>query len=330
LKRNDAILRLLRRADGFLSGAELGAALGISRAALWKRVGALRDKGFLIEGSSGRGYRLLGSPGFSPEELRESLKGGLGREIVFHGQTTSTNETAMALASGGAPHGTVVVADSQSGGKGRLGRKWASPPGCNIYMSVILRPSIPPRDAPLLTLLAAVSSALALRRATGIEAMIKWPNDIVARGRKIGGVLLEMRGEPDRVAYAVLGVGINVNMKRKALPVDVRPHATSVLEETGGEYPRAGLMAGVLDELSSGLDALEKEGAAPLIGKCRELSSTLRKRVRVKTGSETFTGTALDMDHEGRLLVRTQKGEVRRVSSGDVEMLRAVRHSSPG
>jgi BirA family biotin operon repressor/biotin-[acetyl-CoA-carboxylase] ligase len=324
LNRNDAILRLLRQADGFISGTEASASLGISRAALWKRINSLRGKGFQIEGSSGTGYRLLESPGFSAEELRTSVRGGLLRQVVFHGQAESTNDIAMRLAGGGAPHGTVVAADSQTGGKGRMGRAWASPPGCNIYMSVILRPSITPRYATLLTLLASVSSADALRAMTGIEAGIKWPNDIVVGTRKLGGILLEMRSELDRVLHAVVGIGINVNMRLKELPGDLREQATSVLAETGVEHPRVGIMAAVLDRLFAGLVTLERKGPSRLIGQWREFSSTLQRTVRVKTERESFTGRAMDIDREGRLLVRTRGGGTRTVSSGDVEMLRTV------
>jgi BirA family biotin operon repressor/biotin-[acetyl-CoA-carboxylase] ligase len=320
-ERADSVLRLLSGSDGFVSGTGLSASLGITRAALSKRVKSLRKKGFQIEASSGRGYRLRSAPGFSAEELRTSVSGGLGREAYFYTETISTNEVAMRLAGEGGAHGAVVAADSQTGGKGRLGRRWASPRGGNIYMSVILRPGIHPKDAPALALITAAAGATALRRLTGVKAMIKWPNDIVSGGKKLGGILLEMRSEPDRVLYAVAGVGINVNVPPGALPPDVRQHATSVLAETGREYPRTTLMAGVLDDISSGLESFIEEGPKPLIQRFRGLSSILGKRVNVRIAGESLTGTAMDIDREGRLMLETPGG-VRRVTSGELRMLR--------
>lgn len=315
------IRRLWERAD-FVSGAELSGALGITRAALWKRINSLRSRGFLIEGSRGRGYKLSGTPELSAEEIRLSTKGELGREVVFFEKVDSTNDLAMDLALRGSPHGAVVVADSQSRGRGRLGRRWASPAGANIYMSVILRPEIQPKDATLLTVASSVACASAVRKLTGLNAGIKWPNDIIVSRRKLGGILLEMRSEPDRVVFAVVGIGLNVNIRAGGLPPDVRPMATSILIETGRRIGRPLLIAGILDELDGELKALKGEGAGPLLNKWRSLSVTIGKRVRVATAREMFTGHALDIDDEGLLVVKAEDGELRTVSSGDLTMLR--------
>lgn len=318
----DALLALFERAGGFVSGEDAGRALGITRTAFWKKVNALRRKGFEIESRRGMGYRLLGTPEFSAEELSGLITGALGRKLLFLDETTSTNDVAMGLAASGEPEGTVVIAERQSRGRGRLGRRWVSPPGGNIYMSVILRPALHPRDATLLTLLISVASALALRETTGLDVRIKWPNDLQARGLKLGGILLETRAEPDLIAHAVVGIGVNVNMRASDFPASIRDIATSVLRETGVRHRRTPIAAAILNHMAVELSALKKEGRGQLLKKWRELSSTIGREVRVAEGAETFEGTAMDIDDEGRLLLRLPSGRLRRISSGDLAVVR--------
>lgn len=308
-----------------VSGQRLGGELGVSRAALWKKINSLRAKGYEIRAVPGKGYRLVFAPEFSSEGIRSLLKAGKGREILFLQKTKSTNELAMEIASGGAPHGSVVIADSQTGGKGRLGRKWHSPPGVNVYMSVILRPELPPRQAALLTLLSAVSSANALRKASGLEVAIKWPNDLIVGGRKLGGILLEMRSEPDRIIHAVVGIGINVNESR--FPAELAETATSVFKETGSRLRRTDVAAHVVNELDAWLSVMKEKGGQAVIDEWKRLDETLGRQVRVVSGGETLAGLAEDIDGEGRLVVRTQEGKTRLISSGDVWPLRPP-HSS--
>lgn len=267
-------------------------------AAMWKQI---RVKKGVID------------PPPSVEELKASIRGGLGKKIILLDRVESTNDLAMELAEKGSPHGMVVIADSQSSGKGRLGRKWLSPSGANIYMSVILRPGIPPGDATLLTLLGSVSCALALKKLTGVDVSIKWPNDLMVYQKKLGGILLEMRSESDRILFAVAGIGINVNKT----PSRVRSFATSIFDETGRWHKRTPLIAGILDEISEELEAL-KGGSGPLLDKWRRLSSTLGKNVRVTAGKETFSGLAGDIDEKGRLIIKTRDGSLRTASSGDL------------
>lgn len=325
MKRSDTadrkVLELLGEKD-FVSGEEAARSLGVSRAALWKRINTLRRKGFAIESRRGLGYRLVEAPEFSAEELRSLVRGPLGRRIIFLRETGSTNDAAMELAASGEPHGTVVVAERQTHGKGRLGRRWVSPAGRNIYMSVILRPGLRPGEVTLLTLLSSVAACLALRETTGLEARIKWPNDIQAAGRKLGGILLETRAEPDVISHAVAGIGINVNMPASNFPASIRDIATSVLRETGEKHRRTPIAAAVLNRMSEELGALGKEGRKPLLRKWRELSSTLGKRVRVTEGDAAFTGTAMDIDDEGRLILRLPNRRLRKISSGDLTTLR--------
>lgn len=312
---------MLKRQGEHVPGAELARALGISRAALWKRISSLRKRGLAIEAARGRGYRLAGVPDLSPEVLRASVRGALGRRVVFIDTVDSTNEIAMGLAASGAAHGTVVLAGSQKKGKGRLGRRWVSPAGCNIYMSVVLRPEVRPREAGILTLVAAVAAAAALKDVASLDVRIKWPNDLIVSGRKVGGILTEVRSEPDRILHAVVGVGINVNMKAGDFPRDLRDSATSVFMETGRMHSRTELAAAVLNVLDGEFRSFRQKGSGPLLARLRGLSSTLGKEVSVAAGTETFTGVAEDLDDEGCLVLKGPEG-TRRICSGDVTHLR--------
>jgi BirA family biotin operon repressor/biotin-[acetyl-CoA-carboxylase] ligase len=316
LRTNERILEILKRGH-FVSGAVMGSELGISRTALWKRIKSLREKGFQIEASPGKGYRLMKTPELSLDELRSLLK---GIRVVLLDKTSSTNELAMDLAVMGYPEGSVIIADAQTEGKGRLGRKWFSPKGVNIYMSVILKPSIPPKDAAVLTLISAVSCAHAVRRLTGADVRIKWPNDLMVSGKKLGGILLEMRSELDRILFAVAGIGINVNMER--FKDEISQSATSIFIETGKRHSRTALIVEILKEMNRWLKTLDKTGKASILNEWRRLSSTLGRNVMVVSGSETIKGVAEDIDEEGRLVIKTKDGSFKHISSGDVKMLR--------
>jgi len=327
LRRNsptgEKLLKILEGAGGaFVSGEDAARTLHITRAALWKRVNSLRNKGFTIESRRGLGYRLASAPEFSVEEIKGAARGKLGKEIVFLDETTSTNEVAMGLAAEGLPHGTVVIAEMQKKGRGRLGRHWVSPAGENIYMSVILRPALGPRDATLLTLLSSVACATAIMETTGLEVNIKWPNDVQVGGRKLGGILLETRTEPDVISHAVVGIGVNVNMRASDFPASIKKIATSVLRETGKTARRAPIAAAILNRMDAELKALEKKGRGPLLKKWMGLSSTLGKKVKVTGADGVLTGTAMGIDDEGRLLLRLPNRRLKKISSGDVVMVR--------
>ncbi|MDP2277835.1 MAG: biotin--[acetyl-CoA-carboxylase] ligase [Nitrospirota bacterium] len=326
----DRIIRMFKEKDGFISGEEMSRRLGITRAAFWKKIKALRERGYVIEGSTAKGYRLIKTPEFSVEELKILVKGDFGKEIIFRESLDSTNTLAMELAEKGVSHGTVVIADRQLKGKGRLGRTWFSLPKGNIYMSVIVRPEIEPKDATLLTIMSAISCARAIRNSTrnesfptGLEVKIKWPNDLMVSERKLGGILTEMKSDQDRIVFAVIGIGINVNAHLDAFPVDVRAVATSVIEELGGEkLSRTLIIAAILNELERWFKVLIKGGRIQLINEWKKLSSTLGRKVKVVSGKDTFSGIAEDIDGEGMLILRLPSGVLKRVSAGDVIMLR--------
>ena len=327
----EGIVRMFKEKDGFISGEEMSRRLGITRAAFWKKIKALRERGYVIEGSTAKGYRLIKTPEFSVEELKILVKGDFGKEIIFHESIDSTNTLAMELAEKGVPHGTVVIADRQLKGKGRLGRTWFSPPKGNIYMSVIVRPEIEPKDATLLTIMSAISCARAVRNSTGIEVKIKWPNDLMVSERKLGGILTEMKSDQDRIVFAVIGIGINVNASLDAFPSDVRAAAASVIEELrkgkgikgdSPEISRTLIIAAILNELERWFKVLIKGGRIQLINEWKKLSSTLGRKVKVVSGKDTFSGIAEDIDDEGMLILRLPSGGLKKISAGDVIMLR--------
>jgi BirA family biotin operon repressor/biotin-[acetyl-CoA-carboxylase] ligase len=327
----EGIIRMFREKDGFVSGEEMSRRLGITRAAIWKKIKALRERGYVIEGSTAKGYRLIKTPEFSVEELKTLVKGDFGKEIIFHESLDSTNTLATGLADKGIPHGTIVIANHQLKGKGRFGRTWFSPPQGNIYMSVIVRPEIEPKDATLLTIMSAISCARAVRNSTGIEVKIKWPNDLMVSERKLGGILTEMKSDQDRIVFAVIGIGINVNAHLDAFPVDIRAVATSVIEELRegkgikGYSPgisRTLIIAAILNELERWFKVLIKGGRIQLIKEWKKLSSTLGRKVKVISGKDAVSGIAEDIDDEGMLILRLPSGGLKKISTGDVIMLR--------
>ncbi|WP_423744735.1 biotin--[acetyl-CoA-carboxylase] ligase (plasmid) [Haladaptatus sp. SPP-AMP-3] len=308
-------------ADGPISGPELADSLGISRNAIWKHVEALRTAGFEIESTSG-GYFLDDVPEFGP-----SVEYGLDApfSIEYHDSIGSTNDRARKLAEEGAED-VVVLADEQVGGRGRLERAWVGPSG-GVWLSLVLRPDIPPAHAPLLTLAAAVAVARAAREA-GVPAEIKWPNDVLVSesnegqseqgtaagargGEKLCGILTEMEGEANRVSWVIVGPGINVN-----IPADDLPEGATSVQEVVGSVNRRVFVQQVLEEF----DALRTDVDAVLPA-WRELSATLGQRVRVETPDGDVVGTAVDIVTPGALVVETEDGDVR-VHAGDCDHLR--------
>lgn len=215
-----------------------------------------------------------------------------------------------------------MLADSQEKGKGRLGRFWISPSGVNIYMSIITRPEADPEDATLLTIMAAVGCTIALRRITDLNVSIKWPNDLMASGKKLGGILTEMKTCPGRVIFAIIGIGINVNVDIDVFPDDVKKIATSVKNETSKVYSRTEIIAEILNELDKWYKILKGMGKKILLTEWQRLTSTLGREVKVSVGKETFAGLAESLDDKGMLILRLMSGELKRISSGDLTILR--------
>ncbi len=305
--------------DAFVSGEVISERLGLSRAAVWKHVKALRDQGYRIEAAPARGYRLNESPDrLGALELRPLIRTRrLGKTLHVFPELGSTNDEARSRAEKGAADGEVVLAEAQSAGRGRRGRSWSSPPGKNVYLSVILRPDLPPARAPELTLLASVALCDQIR-AEGVDAGIKWPNDELAGGRKLAGILTELATDPERVQWVVLGMGVNVNAEPGDLPEELRPLATSLAGELGRPVARAPFVTGLLATLEGWLDRHAAEGFGPVRAAWRERSHTLGREVRARVGEREVEGVAEDIDETGALLVRA-RGKLERVLAGDVE-----------
>ncbi len=318
------ILELFRSGDGVVSGAALSKALGVSRTAVWKHVKGLRVKGYQIEAVPSKGYRLLSSP-----EILTNLDitAGLatkrvGSSVLCLKETDSTNSVAFKMAEEGAPEGTVVIADTQSAGKGRLGRVWLSPPGVNLYCSVVLRPAIAPVAACQLTFLSVVAVARAVERCTKLKPQIKWPNDILINGKKVAGLLNEMNAETEKVNFVVLGIGVNLNLRLSTLSEGLLRHpATSLLEEGGEEVDRIRFARVLLEELDQLYDNFLVEGDGPVRAEWLARSAIKGRSVKVSQQDREFRGVVQGVDSFGALLVLLGDGTLETVLSGDVALL---------
>jgi len=319
---DEKILSILRTSDTYVSGEELCKLAGISRAAIWKHIEKLRGEGYEIEALPHLGYKMTAIPDrLIPSEIKWKLKTKtLGSQIISYTKIGSTNDVAYGLAEKGMKEGLVILAEEQEAGKGRQGRRWASPAKSGIYMSCILRPEISPAEIPKITLLAAVSVATAIRNMLGAVAEIKWPNDILVNHKKVCGILTEMKAEQDRVAFIVVGIGVNVNTSMKYLPRG----ATSLREETARDktISRIDLVRGILQTFEAQYDILKKEGFEKIIEEWKHLTAMLGAHIKVVMAHRQIEGTAHDIDPDGSLIVRLDTGVLEKVSSGDVVMVR--------
>lgn len=244
----------------------------------------------------------------------------IGRRLHVHEAVDSTNDLAMALGRQGHPEGTVVLADRQRRGKGRLGRGWESPPGVGIWTSILLRPAIRPAQAPLLSLVAGVAVADAIREAAELAPALKWPNDVLIRDRKAVGILTELDAEGEQLRQAVVGIGINVNQAPGDFPEEIRESATSLRMAKGTPVSRLDLLLHLYGQFEAWYLRFQGEGGAPIVAGWKERSVMLGRRVRISTDGVTWEGIASDVDADGALLVRTASGEVRRVLAGEVTL----------
>ncbi|WP_240688920.1 biotin--[acetyl-CoA-carboxylase] ligase [Ammoniphilus sp. YIM 78166] len=317
----DQILRMFKEAKGeFLSGESLSQALQCSRTAIWKHIEELRVEGYQFEAVRRSGYRLVAVPDIPyPEEVMSGLDTRiLGKVVHFFPTIDSTQHRAHALAKEGAPEGTVVIADEQVGGKGRLGRVWHSPPSTGISMSLLLRPKLELHRCPQLTLLAAVALVEAIRQETGLPVTIKWPNDILLNGKKICGILTELNAESDCINYLIIGMGINVNTP--SFPEEIGQIATSLMLEKGEPVKRVKLIQNILGKLEDLYAQYLEEGFAPIKARWESHAISIGKRVIIRQLSGTMVGMALGIDDDGVLLVQKDDGSLEKVYSADIEI----------
>jgi len=317
------ILSALRENPDGVSGAELAEQLKISRAAVWARIEELRQLDYDIEAGPHFGYKLINSPdALHADDLLARLGKTkvIGRDIQVFEQTTSTNDVIEKLARDSVKEGVVVFAESQTKGRGRLGRKWISPTHKGLWFSILLRPDLRPQEATQLT----VASAIALRRAiqseTGLKPEIKWPNDILIGGKKVAGILTELSAELDKVRYVILGIGIDVNQDANEFPAELKKIATSLKIEAGETISRAELAVSILQEL-------DEDYSRICAGKFPEVADewegncvTIGKNVMVQIGERKIRGRAESLDDDGALLLRSEHGHLERITGGDVTL----------
>lgn len=321
--RKTTIVEMLKKAgENFISGESIAGELKISRTAVWKHIQTLRKNGYEILSSERRGYKLKDAPDILlPSEIQIGLDTQIiGKEMHYQPSVDSTNQLAKKLAYHGAADGAIVVAEEQTGGKGRLDRNFYSPRGKGIWFSIILRPNFLPKDAPKFTLMAAVAVAETMTR-FNLKAEIKWPNDILHDGRKLVGILTEMTGEIGRIDYLVIGVGINANISRDEFPKELRDIASSLSEIKGGEISRVEFFRALLEEFDKLYREVNAAGFDKIIERWRKYNVTLGKDIRVISASsdDSFTGKAIDLNHDGALVVETADG-LRAVYAGDVSI----------
>jgi BirA family biotin operon repressor/biotin-[acetyl-CoA-carboxylase] ligase len=283
---------------------------------LWKHIQVLKDAGYDIVAVPHLGYRLISSPDrlFASEVTRELNTKFIGKKVYYFDSVSSTMDAALQLGIKGSTEGTIILAETQTKGRGRLGRNWFSPKYKGIYLSLILRPKILPNQTPLLTLMAAVSICEAIKEKTGLNCQIKWPNDILIHHKKLGGILTELNAETDVSRFIVIGMGLNVNNEKKTIPVG----ATSLKEQKEKDLNRLDLLQEILRKIEANYLTFQKKGSQAIIEAWREWSISLGRRVRVNCQKQHIEGEALDIDIDGGLLIRNDSGLIQKVMSGDV------------
>ena len=299
-----SLLKLLRENNGYISGEMLGKELGISRVSVWKHIMSLRQAGFVISASS-HGYRLIESP----DALLGCEFPQLESKIHHFDTVKSTMDIARDFADKGTEPGTIVVSEIQSGGRGRLGREWSSPSG-GIYFTVILRPDISPLYAPRLNLMTSVAVAKTFKRLLGVQVELKWPNDVLIYGKKVCGILAEMRAELDQIKYVNIGIGINVNNSI----LEYTDKAIALKDIKGRDISRKELFHEVVGEILKQQKSIQ---SGAILNEWRHYSATLNKKVSISGFGGEITGTAVDIESNGALIVKTQDGTTTTVIAGD-------------
>lgn len=319
-RRIDKLIHLLvENATVVVPGPKIAGHIGVTRATVWQWIEKLRHQGVEIRGLPGDGYQLQKLPDLLMPSLISSALGEceIGRKFVHYAVVGSTNTQALLMAGNGAPHGTVVAAEEQTAGRGRFGRTWHSERFAGIYVSVILRPPLAPSAAPILTLMAGVAIHQAVTEVSGLAADIRWPNDLLVEGKKIGGVLTEMSAEVDRIHAVVVGIGLNVN--HQDMPDDIRPFAASMRMASGRTYSRVQLLAGVLRQIDHFYHVLLEQGSGAIARAWAERSKFAHgMRVRVKTSAGESAAITEGLDPNGSLRLRFDDGRAESLTSGEV------------
>ncbi|MBQ9697941.1 MAG: biotin--[Acidaminococcaceae bacterium] len=305
-----------------VSGEEISIQLGVSRTAVWKHIQSLKNAGYDIESVPKKGYILHKAPDLlRPEEIVAHLSTKwVGHHIHYLKEANSSNEVGKGLADKGCADGTVIVAEEQTSGKGRLSRGWFSPAGCGVWCSVVLRPPFMPSEASKCTLLAAVAVIKAINKYKGVNAKIKWPNDVLLEGKKMVGILTEMSAEFGRINYIVIGTGINTNVPKSIVPDELKDLAISVADVAKEPIRRVQILADYLQNIEELYETVLQEGFGPVLDEWRKYSDTIGQAVKVIAPDKTYFGTAVEIDEEGLLIVKKEDGTLEKVIAGDVSI----------
>ncbi|MEW4306973.1 biotin--[acetyl-CoA-carboxylase] ligase [Rossellomorea marisflavi] len=310
--------------DDFLSGQALADIAGCSRAAVWKHIEELRKEGFVLEAVRKKGYRIIGSPdSVTANKLKIGLKTKtLGQNIHYEETVGSTQKVAHELAANGAPEGTLVIADEQTDGRGRLMREWHSSKGTGVWMSLILKPLLPPQKAPQFTLIAAVAVVQAIQETTGLDPQIKWPNDILINGRKATGILTELQAEPDKINSIIIGIGMNVNQTQEHFPDELQSIATSYGMEAGRSLSRSDIVQKVLERMEALYELYMAKGFTPIKLMWESYAVSIGRRITARTINGSIEGYARGITEEGVLQIEDDTGQLHHIYSADIELSR--------
>ncbi len=322
---NEKIIHILKDHEGrFVSGEIISREVGITRAAIWKRISALKDLGYVIDARQNMGYRLMRSPDIlTPEEIQYRLGTKIvGSEIRYYPVLESTNAEAFRAASEGGKDGLVIVTDHQTGGKGRLNRTWFSFRRQSLSLSIVLRPKIVPYLATMLTYLAGIALYETIYAVTAVKPAIKWPNDILMSGKKVAGVLCELSTETDVVNFAVIGMGINLNVKKNKFPEEIREVSTSLYEETKKRVKRVPFVKELLRQMDYWYSVFLRDGGDKrILSEWKERANIIGNEVKIRSFNEEIEGEVVDVDSYGALIVQQEGGEKKRVIAGDLETI---------
>lgn len=317
------ILKLLKENNNdFLSGEYISRTLGVSRSAIWKHIKQLKEEGYKIEAVSNKGYKLKSSPDLlTLEEIEPYLNSSvIGRKFIYFNSIDSTNNAAKKIADDENSHGTVLISEEQTNGKGRLGRHWISPKYKGIWMSIILKPNLDPIDASKITQIAAAAVTLSLLE-MNIKASIKWPNDIILNHKKVCGILTEMNAELTNIHHVIVGIGINVNADKEDFPDDLKNIATSLKIESNNKINRQILTAKILNNFEILYDKfINNNDIESSLKICREYSAILGSEIIIINKGKKVSAKALDIDEEGKLIVKYSNGNIEKIISGEISI----------
>ena len=307
--------------DDYISGQKIAELTGTSRTAVWKHIESLKQDGYQVEAVRKKGYKLIGTPGkMTADTIRMALHSNtFGQDIYYFAQVDSTQKLANELANGGAKEGTIIVADEQTKGRGRLAREWYSPKYSGIWMSLICKPNIPIQQAPQLTLLTAVAVAQAIEEVAEVSPFIKWPNDILLNGKKVTGILTELQAEADRVHSIIIGIGMNVNQEQEDFPDELQNKASSLRVEMGEIYPRERILASILKHFEVLYFRYMEDGFSHIKQLWESYAISVGKKITATTINDKIIGIALGITDEGVLLIKDDHGQIHSIYSADIE-----------